>query len=220
MTNQIDRFTMKRARENARADEFGLDPKIADSLNRPLSDTEYDSIPDDDIAESMGIRLGEYTTDTECPVCHARIRIRRERCGGEGRGSTVKTTSYCDCKRKDGKDIGYSLESCYQLFTAPLDMDVIESHIFHTMQYENDKDERERAWRDEDSIKEMYSKCEFSSRNYGIRGVGTYDSILYICPSYDDTMVFSDNREYEFRLDIDVVKDIIKVLQKFVEEHE
>ena len=78
--------------------------------------------------------------------------------------------------------------------------------------------ETETPYRNERRIADALSRGEFYSFNYGTRAEGTYGSDMMVS-IIDGGLAFDVNGEYIFHLDMDVVEDLLKLIQKCKEEN-
>lgn len=73
--------------------------------------------------------------------------------------------------------------------------------------------EMETAYRNERRIADALSRGEFDTFNYGERAEGSYGSDMMVA-IIDGGLAFDVNGEYIFHLDMDVVEDLLKLIQK------
>ena len=78
--------------------------------------------------------------------------------------------------------------------------------------------ETETPYRNEHGIANALSRGEFYTSNYGTRAEGSYGSDMMVC-IIDGGLAFDVNGEYIFHLDMDVVEDLLKLIQKCKEKN-
>ena len=71
----------------------------------------------------------------------------------------------------------------------------------------------EIPYRNERRIADALSRGKFDTSNYGERASGSYGSDM-IVSIIDGGLVFDVEGEYIFHLDMDVVEDLLKLIQK------
>ena len=78
--------------------------------------------------------------------------------------------------------------------------------------------ETETPYRNEHRIADALSRGEFDTFNYGERASGSYGSDM-IVTIIDGGLEFDVEGEYIFHLDMDVVEDLLKLIQKCKEKN-
>lgn len=78
--------------------------------------------------------------------------------------------------------------------------------------------ETETPYRYEHGIADALSRGEFHTSNYGKRAEGSYGSDMIVSIT-DGGLEFDVGCEYIFHLDMDVVEDLLKLIQKCKEKN-
>ena len=92
-----------------------------------------------------------------------------------------------------------------------------QKHVEECLRIQKLRDERYRC--DEEIIQDELSKGHFTTNNYGKRAEGSYYSDMDVDGS-GYLLEIDVNNEYCFVLDLDVVKDLKKVIDAYVERRE